>query len=59
MYLCRDLTTEPFQSIAGQMNRKDHTTVLSAVKSIEKAMEYSDATRRDVDVLRKKLRSNI
>ena len=59
MYLCRELTTEPYQSIAMQLNRKDHTTVISAVKSIEKEMEYSDAARRDVDVLRKKLKSNI
>ena len=59
MYLCREMTTEPYQSIASLLHRKDHTTVISAVRSIEKDLEVSEETRRDVDVLKKKLNSNI
>ena len=57
MYLCRELTAESLQAIALTLHRKDHTTVISAIRNIEKELLISEETRRDVDVIKKKLNS--
>ncbi len=59
MYLCRELTTDSQQAIAQILSRTDHTTVISACRSIEKKIQTSDETKRDVDVIRKKLNSGV
>ncbi|MBQ6544866.1 MAG: chromosomal replication initiator protein DnaA [Lachnospiraceae bacterium] len=59
MYLCRELTTDSQQAIAQILARTDHTTVISACRSIEKKIQTSDETKRDVDVIRKKLNSGV
>ena len=55
MYLCRSMTDMPLQSIASNLGRKDHTTVMNACQSIEREMEVSTDTARDVDILKKKI----
>ena len=57
MYLCRELTSESLQSISLLLHRKDHTTAINAINSIEKEMKVSEETRRDVNVIKKKLNS--
>ena len=59
MYLCRELTSESLQSVAHFLHRKDHTTVMNGVESIENELKTSEETRRDVDVIKKKLNSVI
>ena len=57
MYLCRELTGESLQSISLLLHRKDHTTAINAINSIEKELKTSEETRRDVNVIKKKLNS--
>lgn len=57
MYLCRELTSESLQSISLLLHRKDHTTAINAINSIEKELKTSEETRRDVNVIKKKLNS--
>lgn len=38
MYLCRELTNLSLPQIADAFNRRDHTTVINAVKKVEKQM---------------------
>ena len=55
MYLCREMTDDSLLTIANLLNKKDHTTVLSACRKIEKEMNTSEETRQNVNTIRKKL----
>ena len=57
MYLCRSMTPDSLQVVASLLNRKDHTTVMSAVESIENELDTSPDVRRDVDAIRKKIQT--
>ena len=55
MYLCREMTEDSLLTIASLLNKKDHTTVMSAHRKIEKEMRTSDETRQNVNIIRKKI----
>jgi chromosomal replication initiator protein len=55
MYLCRELAKEKFQSIAEKFNKKDHTTVISAVDRIRTLIETDPAVREAVATLTTRL----
>ena len=55
MYLCREMTDDSLLTIANLLNKKDHTTVLSACRKIEKEMNTSEETRQNVNTIRKKI----
>ncbi|MDD6347998.1 MAG: chromosomal replication initiator protein DnaA [Lachnospiraceae bacterium] len=55
MYLCRTMTDESLQTIASLVNKKDHTTVINAVRKIEKEMKTSEETRNHVEIIQKKI----
>ena len=57
MYLCREMTGLTQQATAKIFNKKDHTTVISACASIDREIESDAQTKRDVEVLKKKLNS--
>ena len=59
MYLCRNMTPDSLQSIADLLNRKDHTTVISACNNIEEEIKTSPETKRNIEVIRNKLNSKI
>ena len=59
MYLIRTLTNESQQAIADVLNRKDHTTVISACRNIEKDMNTQEEVANDVSVLIKKIKSGL
>ena len=51
MYLCRELAQEKLQLIAEKFNKKDHTTVISAVERVKSLMETDEAVRTAVRTL--------
>lgn len=55
MYLCRDLTATPLQTIANALGKKDHTTVIHGIDKITKEMENSEELRNKVEIIRKKI----
>ena len=55
MYLCREMTEDSLLTIASLLNKKDHTTVMSAHRKIEKEMRTSEETRQNVNIIRKKI----
>lgn len=59
MYLCREMTEDSLLTIANLLNRRDHTTVISACKKIEKEIETSSDTKNIVDTIRKKVNPNL
>ena len=54
MYLCRKLTKGSFPEIAARFN-KDHSTVISAVRKVERLRETDLAVKRELDELEAKL----
>ena len=46
MFLCRELAKEKLQLIAEKFNKKDHTTVISAVERVRTLQESDEAPRR-------------
>ena len=55
MYLCREETDAPLTAIAARMSR-DHSTVIHALKAIEKRLAESAELRRTVATLKARLR---
>ena len=55
MYLCREMTEDSLLTIANLLNKKDHTTVISACKKIEKEIETSEETRNNIEIIKKKI----
>jgi chromosomal replication initiator protein len=55
MYLCREHGKETFQAIATAFNKKDHTTVISAVDRVLTVMEGDPEVKKAVEEIKKKL----
>jgi chromosomal replication initiator protein len=55
MWLCRELAKETLQSIAEKFNKKDHTTVISAVERIRALLETDEGVKNAVRTLTSKL----
>ena len=56
MYLCKTLTTRSYPDIGRRFGNRDHTTVLHAVRQIEKLKAADPALASDVETLTRKLR---
>ena len=55
MYLCRQMTTVPLQSIGKALGNKDHTTIMYGADKIAKEVVTKEATKSTVDILIKKI----
>ena len=55
MYLCRQMTTVPLQSIGKALGNKDHTTIMYGADKIAKEVVTNEATKNTVDILIKKI----
>jgi chromosomal replication initiator protein len=55
MYLCRILAEEKLQAIADKFNKKDHTTVISAIDRVKSLIETDEALSGAVQSLTSKL----
>jgi chromosomal replication initiator protein len=55
MYLCRILAEEKLQAIAEKFNKKDHTTVISAIDRVKSLLETDEQFRTAVQALSSKL----
>ena len=57
MFLAKELTTTSLPQIAKAFEKRDHTTVLHAVKKIASLIDKSAQVQEDVDLLRRMLQS--
>ena len=55
MYLCRILAEEKLQAIAEKFNKKDHTTVISAIDRVKSLIETDEQVRVAIQALTAKL----
>lgn len=56
MYLTRELTHRSLSSIADAFRKKDHTTVIHAIRTVERRMKDDPLIAADVDAFRKALK---
>ena len=49
------MTTETYQNIAALLGKKDHTTIISGVKKIEKLIESDSELKNKIDIIKKKI----
>jgi chromosomal replication initiator protein len=57
MFLMKELTSASLKTIGQRFGGRDHSTVVHAIKTIEKAMEKDDQFKRSVDAIMSKLAS--
>lgn len=57
MYLSRLLTQHPLKEIGEHFGKRDHGTVIHAVKTVENVMETSEDTRHAIECLKKQIQS--
>ena len=55
MYLCRQMTTTPLQSIGKYIGNRDHTTIIHGSEKIAKEVVTNETTKNTVDILIKKI----
>ena len=55
MYLCKELTQEPFQDIAKALKKKDHTTVMHGVKKISEDIKVNKSLYNTIEIIKKKI----
>ncbi len=51
MFLMKELTSASLKSIGQRFGGRDHSTVVHAIKTIEKAMEKDDSFKKSVDAI--------
>ena len=57
MYLCKHLTSRSLNSIGEAFGKKDHTTVMYAVKTIENLFEDNPETKEEINLLKRILQN--
>ncbi|MDQ3002043.1 MAG: chromosomal replication initiator protein DnaA [Fibrobacterota bacterium] len=55
MFLMKELTSASLKTIGQRFGGRDHSTVVHAIKTIEKAMEKDDSFKKSVDAIMNKL----
>ena len=55
MFLMKELTSASLKTIGQRFGGRDHSTVVHAIKTIEKAMERDDSFKKSVDTILGKL----
>lgn len=56
IYLCRDVLDMPFTKIGQCFGGKDHSTIMSAVKKVEKELKTNDQMKTVIKVLKNQLK---
>lgn len=59
MYLCRNMIDVPLQQVGLFLGKRDHSTIISGVKKIEKGMDTNDNIKNTIEVIKKKINPNL
>ena len=57
MYLCKQLTTRSLPEIGRKFGGRDHTTVIHAVRQIDKLRQKDAVLDQDVETVKRRLQS--
>ena len=58
MYLCKQMTSQPLDSIGQLLGGRDHSTTIHGVKKITSEYETDDVLRNTIDTIKKKINPN-
>ena len=56
IFLCREFTAQSCPAIGRMFGNRDHTTILSCIKSVEKMIALRHPIAKDIEILSSKLR---
>ncbi len=59
MYLCRSMTGATYKEIATLLGGRDHSTIMYGERSISDMMEKDESTRRTIETIINKLKSDL
>ena len=58
MYLCKQMTNQPLDSIGQLLGGRDHSTVIHGIRKITEEYKTKEALRNTVDTIKKKINPN-
>ena len=58
MYLCKNMTDTPLDSIGALLGGRDHSTIIHGVQKISDEYESDETTRSIIDTIKKKINPN-
>ncbi len=58
MYLCKNMTDIPLDSIGTLLGGRDHSTIIHGINKISKELETNDNTRNLIETIKKKINPN-
>lgn len=58
MYLCKNMTDTPLDSIGALLGGRDHSTIIHGVQKISEEYESDDTTHNLIDTIKKKINPN-
>ena len=58
MYLCKNMTSTPLDTIGALLGGRDHSTIIHGVNKITKDYESNDSTRNLIETIKKKINPN-
>ncbi len=58
MYLCRCMTSATYKEIASYLGGRDHSTIMHGERSIAELIEKDEATRRTIETIMNKIKSD-
>lgn len=58
MYLCRELTDTPLDTIGSLLGKKDHSTVIHGHKKIVEEVENNESIREEIETIKKIINPN-
>ena len=58
MYLCKNMTDIPLDSIGTLLGGRDHSTIIHGINKISKELEANETTRNLIETIKKKINPN-
>ena len=58
MYLCKNMTDIPLDSIGTLLGGRDHSTIIHGVNKITKELDTNENTRNLIETIKKKINPN-
>lgn len=58
MYLCKNMTDHPLNSIGQLLGKRDHTTIMHGIKKVTDEMSSDPEFKKTVETIRKKINPN-
>ena len=58
MYLCKNLTNQPLDSIGQLLGGRDHSTIIHGIKKITDEYNTNETLKNIVDTIKKKINPN-